>query len=261
MGRRIFPWLFVMWFFVSGASTPSAAQMPAAQRTAYEFSAAWLGLAPRGDVKTNSNTVNFSSDLGMESLQSQVRFRFGIRPSDRKRIQIDFLPYRFDGETTIERSFRFGGVTYDIDERVTSKASLNYIAGAFQYDFVHQPSLSVGVIGAVAYLGLKAEASSPSAGPSEVKRRIAFPLAGAAVRISPSRLSWLTIRAEGRGMSFGSYGRYVEGAGGIGFRVAPHVTVEGGYYVVDGDGHHGTRGAKFRFSGPSIGLWIHDNWF
>src|SRR4051812_28913010 len=99
-------------FLTFGAASPLKGQQHAGQTTAYETAATWLGVTPRGNVTTNSNIVNFQSDLGMASLQSQAKFQFVIIPSDRKRIQIDFLPYRFSGETMVNRSFRFGGVTY-----------------------------------------------------------------------------------------------------------------------------------------------------
>jgi hypothetical protein len=86
-----------------------------------------VGSHTTGTVTTNSNTVNFLSDLGMSNLQSQMKFEFVIRPSDGKRIQINVVPYRFDGETTTQRSFRFARVTYSTNERITSKASLNQI--------------------------------------------------------------------------------------------------------------------------------------
>jgi len=252
--------LFVMAFLLFNPAASLDAQTPSAETTAYEFSAAWVGVTPRGTVTTNSNTVDFLADLGMASLQSQARFHFTIRPSERKRIFIEFLPYRFSGENIVERDFRFGGVTYKASERITSKASLKYVAAGFQYDFVHRQRVDAGIIGAVAYLGLSADAVSTSAGNSEVDRNIGFPLAGGAVRFSPvSRLPWLTIRAEGKGMSFGSYGHYVEGAAGIGFRMASHFTLESGYRMVDGDGHQGTRGAKFRLNGPFIGIRVHDD--
>jgi hypothetical protein len=261
MSRGTFS-LLVMPLFIFSVCARVNAQGPAGHRTAYEIAGAWLGVTPRGSVTTNSNTVNFLSDLGMSKLQSQIKFEFVIRPSDRKRIQINFVPYRFDGETMTQRSFRFGGVTYSSNERITSKASLNQIAGAFEYDFVQSPKLEVGVIGAITYMRVRAEADSPSAGQNKVERHIAFPLAGAAVRILPSsRLPWLALRTEGKGMSFGSYGRYIEGAGTVALKISPGVTIEAGYHIVDGDGHHGTRGAKFRFSGPLIGLRLHDSFF
>lgn len=243
------------------AARPLHSQDPAAETVAYEATAGWLGITPRGNVQTNSNRVDFESDLGMGTLQSHLTFRFDIKPSDRKRIMIEFIPYRFNGENTIERGFRFGGVTYNVNERVEAKASLNYISAGFEYDFVNQPRVDVGVIGAIAYLGLRAKANSPSAGEAEVDRDIGFPLAGLAARFTPSsREPGLTIRVEGKGMSFGSYGQYFDGDGALGFRLAANVTLEAGYRFVHGDGHNstGTRGAKFNFHGPTIRLRLHD---
>jgi hypothetical protein len=178
---------------------------------------------------------------------------------DRSGIFIEFIPYRFSGDQTLTRSFRFGGVTYGVDDRVSAKARLNFVSVGYQYNVLNSPRLELGIVGAAAYVAVKARANSPAIGSAEVNRAIPFPLVGLAAHYSPVVLrSWFSIRGETRGMSFGSYGRYFDGAVALGFDVSPHVTFEPGYRVVDGDGHHATRGAQFNFRGPAVAVRVHD---
>ena len=250
---------FLVFSFAATGGRQAPAQDAPGKAFHYEVSAAWIGLTPRGNVQTNSNRVDFRSDLGMDSLQSQVAFRFDMKPSTRDHILVQFTPYRFSGEQTLKRSFRFGGVTYTLNDRVTSDASLNYLAVGYQRDVLTRGGLELGLLGAATYIGVKAEATSPSVGHAEVTRRIVFPLVVSAVRWVPAaRTSWFSIRGEVRGMTFGSYGRYFDGLGTIGFAVSPHVTLEAGYHLADGDGHQNARGAKFRLNGPWIGVRLHD---
>src|SRR5688572_7987229 len=89
-----------------------AAQDQGGRTTEYEASASWLGLTPGGNVQTNSNRVDFRSDLGIDGMQSQFGFWFSMKPWGRSGLFVEFIPYRFDGELTTSRSFRFGGITY-----------------------------------------------------------------------------------------------------------------------------------------------------
>ena len=241
--------------------TLPAQRLPAAQTVQYDVSAGWFILTPKGNVQTNSNRVDFISDLGMDSAQSQFAFQFAVIPSARSRIFVEFTPYRFSGEETITRSFRFGGVSYNVNERVTSKASLNYVAVGYQREIVNRSRIDFGILGGIGYMGVTAKANAEVAGSAEVTRRLPFPLVGLAARSRPvPDKSRFSIRGNTKGMSFGSLGHYFEGSGAVGFAVSPHITIEPGYFVVDGNGHHTTRGAQFSLRGPTITIRFHDRY-
>src|SRR5262245_8819473 len=79
----------------------STGQESAGKADGYEVAASWLAFAPSGNVQTNSNRVQFASDLGIGGTQSQVGFWFLIQPWHRNGLFAEFIPYRFDGEQTI----------------------------------------------------------------------------------------------------------------------------------------------------------------
>ena len=224
----------------------------------YEVSASWLLFAPSGNVQTNSNSVQFGSDLGIDGTQSQVGFWFLIQPWHRSGLFAEFIPYRFDGGQTSSRSFRFGGVTFPENQRVTSKATLNYVSAGYTHDIVNRARIQGRLLAGVAYFGLRSSASSPLVGSAEVNRDIPFPLVGFLARYSPAEDSHWSLHSDIRGMTFGSYGGYIDLSGALAFNLSQHLSIEAGYRTVDGDGHFKTRGADLNFRGPTITFRMRD---
>jgi hypothetical protein len=224
----------------------------------YEVSASWLLFAPSGNVQTNSNSVQFASDLGIDRTQSQVGFWFLIQPWHRNGLFAEFIPYRFDGEQTTTRSFRFGGVTYPPNQSVTAKAALNYVSVGYMHHIVNRGRIQGRLLAGVAYFRLRSSASSPSVGSAEVNRDVPFPLVGFQARYAHAENSQWSLRGDIRGMTFGSYGSYIDASGALAFNVSSHISIEAGYRTVDGAGHNETHGADLNFRGPTITFRMHD---
>jgi hypothetical protein len=224
----------------------------------YEVSASWLAFAPSGNVQTNSNRVRFGPDLGIDGTQSQVGFWFLIKPWHRNGLFAEFIPYRFDGEQTTTSSFRFGGLTYPSNQSVTAKVTLNYVSAGYLRDIVNRAHIEGRLLAGVAYFGLRSRASSPAVGSAEVNRDVPFPLVGFLVRYSPAEDSHWGLRGDFRGMTFGSYGSYIDVSAALAFNLSQHISIESGYRTVDGAGHHETRGADLNFRGPTITFRMHD---
>jgi hypothetical protein len=174
----------------------------------YEISASWLGLTPGGNVQTNLNVVDFGSDLGIDGMASQAGFGLLVVPWDRSGIFGEFIPYRFAGAQTTARGFRFGGVSYGVNEPVTSDATLNYLSLGYHRNVLNRPRIEVGLRAGAAYMGVRAQASGPSAGSAEVNRDVLFPLAGLVAQYFPAKPGF-NLRGEVRGMRCGGYGRYI----------------------------------------------------
>src|SRR5215471_11922231 len=125
---------FQAFFFVIALllmAQSSSAQESQGKVDGYEVSVSWLAFTPSGNVQTNSNRVQFGSDLGIDGTQSQIGLWFLIKPWHRSGLFAEFIPYRFDGEQTTTRSFRFGGATYPPNQSVTAKAALNYVSAGY----------------------------------------------------------------------------------------------------------------------------------
>src|SRR5262249_25036704 len=159
--------------FVAFPAAPALVAQEAPGRVIrYEVSASWLGLTPSGNVLTNSNQVDFVSDLGIHRMQSQVGFSFFMQPWKHGGLFVEVIPYRFSGENTITRSFRFGGVTYPVNESLSAQATLNYISTGYAHDIVDLPRLKVGLLAGVAYIGVRAHASGTTVGSADVNRDV-----------------------------------------------------------------------------------------
>ena len=248
-----------LFLIASGLLADTASAQEAAGRAYhYEISASWLGLTPGGNVQTNSNLVDFGSDLGIEKMASQAGFAFLIRPGSRNGIFSEFIPYRFSGSQTLARGFRFGGVSYAVNEPVTSEASLNYLSFGYHRSIVEHQRMGIALRAGASYIGVSARASSPTAGSAEVNRDVLFPFAGVLAQYFPSTKRNFNLRGEVRGMSFGSYGGFIDVGGAIGFTISPRMTLDAGYRAINGDGHHNTRGAELNFRGPVISFRFHD---
>jgi hypothetical protein len=256
---RIFP--FQAIFLVSALllmGQSAIAQTFPGKGDGYEASVSWLLFAPSGNVQTNSNSVQFGSDLGIDGTQSQVGFWFLIQPWQRSGLFAEFIPYRFDGEQSSSSSFRFGGATFPANQSVTSKATLNYASAGYMHDMVDRGRIQGRLLAGIAYFGLRSSASSPLVGSAEVNRDIPFPLVGFLARYSPGEDSQWSLHGDIRGMTFGSYGGYIDVSGALAFNLSRHLSIEAGYRMVDGDGHSNTRGADLNFRGPTITFRMRD---
>jgi hypothetical protein len=171
----------------------------------------------------------------------------------------EFIPYRFTGEQSITDGFRFGGVTYSANQPLTAKATLNYVSVGYLRDVVSGTHIEGRLLGGVAYFGLRASATSPSVGTNKVTKDLALPLAGFLARYSPSPNRPFSLRGEIRGMTFGSYGSYIDLSGALAFNLSPHIDLEAGYRMVDGHGHLRTRGADLTFAGPIVTFRMYDS--
>src|SRR5262249_58733390 len=145
----------------------------------------WLGLTPSGNVLTNSNRVDFVSDLGIHRMQSQAGVWFATK-RNRSGLFVEFIPYRFSGDRTIIRSFRFGGVTYPVNERITATASLNYISAGYQRSFVDRRNLELAFQAGVVYIGVRARAHNPSIGSAAVTTDAQYRRVRLGIHYSPS---------------------------------------------------------------------------
>jgi hypothetical protein len=69
----------------------------------------------------------------------------------------------------------------------------------------------------------------------------------------------LNLNGEVKGMSLGSYGKYVQGDLNAGVVVIRFVRLQAGLNVVDADVHNTAgRGFKLRFAGPIFSVQVHD---
>ena len=235
---------------------PATAQ---GEKYGYEFTASYWPLNPSGNVVSHGTTTDFRSDLGIKG-KGHPMFQGIIKIAERHGFTFEFVPYRVNGENTLSRSFRFNGTTYPAQDTIHSEANINYFFGAYQYDLVNARRGYVELIAGVAYFDASVRAESQRFGTGTEQGKIPLPIVGGRFRIYPLRGDTFNINGEVKGMSYGSFGRYINPTVNAALAVAPHVRLQAGFNLVDADAHNsdGTKGFKLRFAGPIFSVQLHD---
>ncbi len=229
------------------------------EKIGYEFTAGIWPLGSSGSVLSHGTTTDLRSDLGIKG-QPHPMFSAVVKTAERHGFTFEFVPYRLDGENSLNRTFRFSGRDYPVQDKVHSEASLNYIFGGYQYDVVKAQRGYLELVAGVAYFGASVRVESQQVGTGTEQRRMPLPMIGGKFRIFPFGGDTFNIDGEVKGMSFGSYGRYIQPSVNAALAIAPHVRVQAGFNLVDADGHNSedTKGFKVRFAGPIFSVQVHD---
>jgi hypothetical protein len=236
-----------------------AAAIAQGEKYGYEFTASYWPLSPSGNVLSHGTSTDFRSDLGIKD-RGHPMFKAVVKTAERHGFTFEFVPYRFKGENTLNRSFRFSGKNYPVQDTIHSEASVNYIFGGYQYDLVSRERGYVELITGVAYFGASVRVESQQVGSGSEQRKVPLPIIGGRFRIFPLHGNTFNINGEVKGMSYGPFGRYIHPSVNAGLAVAPHLRLQAGFNLVDADAHttDGSKGFKLRFAGPIFSVQLHD---
>jgi hypothetical protein len=227
-----------------------------------EFTASYWPLSPSGTIRTSSTPVDLRSDLGIDGRKNQGMFRVVLKPGSKHRINFEVIPYRLSGANVINRTFELGGRTYPVQERISSEANVDYVFGGYQYDVVNNARGHAGLELGVAYFGATASVVGETSGlTSSEERKVPLPLAGGEFRVFPApTANIVNINGEVKGMSFGSYGYYIQANIAAGIAVVRFLRLQAGFNWVEADVHKDDRseGFKLRFAGPIFSLQLHN---
>jgi hypothetical protein len=243
-------------FILSLASLSAAAQP--SWRAEIQLSA-WR-VATTGQIQSGLLPIDLQSDL---ALQDRTVFfgRLTFRPGHRHRVLVEGTPLSFEGRNELRRTVVYNGRTYNVNDTISSEAALAYAFGGYQYEIVSAERGHVGLGGGAAYVDASGEIRSVATGISAGRaHRIGLPLAhidGAIFLLPGSRV--VEVGGDLKGMSFGRYGRFVQGTFTGRLNVG-RVGVHAGYSFIDADIHEGAvasesrAGVATRIRGPMLGL-------
>ena len=222
---------------------------------------AWL-VNPSGSIQSGITPVDLRRDLQLDQSQPHFFGKLVVKPGRRHRMIVEGVPYRLSGAANVSRQIVFAGRTYNIQDFVTSKANIDYVAGAYQFDVVSRPQGHFGLLAGVGYVNAAGTLASRNFGFTGSERQsFPFPQVGAEGRawvLPHSHL--LELDGELKGMSLASYGHYLQFAVHGGVSVGRHLTVQAGYMFADADVHRqdNTRGFNPTFRGPIFGIQLRD---
>ncbi len=222
--------------------------------------AAWW-IRPSGDVISNGNRVDLRTDLGIASRHASPYIHVTLKPSSKNRIVFETVPYRLEGNQALTRSFTFSNVTYTVQDRISSRADVNYFFGGYQRDFVSGNAGHGGLLAGVGYIDGDTSVKSQTRGLSGTESAKApFPLIGGEFRVFPAPGGYFNINGEVKGLPLGSYGHYVHTVINFGVGLGAHLTAQVGYSYLNADVHEKNNGDGFRldFHGPVISIQFRD---
>ena len=221
---------------------------------------AWF-LHPAGDVISNGNLVDLRTDFGISSRHTSPFIRAIFKPSRKNRVVFETIPYRLEGNAQLTKSFTFNGVTYTVQDRVTSEANVNYFFGAYQRDLLSSSMGHAGLQAGVGYIDGDANVKSQTRGLQGTESaKIPFPLIGGEFRVFADPRHYINVNADVKGMPLGSYGHYFQTVVNVGVSLGSNLTAQAGYAYVNGDIHEKNNGDGFRlnFRGPVISIQFRD---
>jgi hypothetical protein len=151
----------------------------------------WI-VHPGGQIQANGTPADFVNDLNLEQNNSTFFGQLVFKPGRRHRIIAEGTPFQINGLNTIDRPIVYRGRTFNVNETIASKASLDYLFAGYQYDVLTGPKGHLGFNVGAAYLDatgtLAAQATSALASASTMateNQKLAFSLAGVDFRVFP----------------------------------------------------------------------------
>jgi hypothetical protein len=222
---------------------------------------AWL-VNPSGSIQSGIVPIDLQRDLQIEKSQPHFFGKLVVKPARRHRLMVEGVPYRLQGAAAVTRQITFAGRTFTVQDFVTSDATIDYIAGAYQFDVVSRSQGHFGLLAGIGYVDATGTLTSRQFGFSGMEHQsFPFPQAGAEGRafLLPHR-NLLELGGELKGMSLGDYGHFLQFAVRGGVSVGRHITLQAGYMVANSDVHRKdqTRGFAPTFQGPVFGIQLRD---
>jgi hypothetical protein len=182
-----------------------------------------------------------------------------VFPAERHGIVLEGSQVALEGDNDLARTIVYNGRTYNVRERIRSAAELTTVYAGYQYSVVNGTRGRVAFGAGGAYVDAYGSILGVGTGIQAARQhRIGLPLASVDARallLPGSNL--VEVSGDLKGMSFGRYGRYVQGGIHAGVNVGV-VGFRAGYRILDADLHESpdasSAGVALRLAGPAFSL-------
>lgn len=199
--------------------------------------------------------IDLVSDLGIEKKRLND-LRVVLRPAQKHRFRINYLPMNYDADSTITREFVFNGLRYRPGLPVQTTAQFKAWRFGYEYDFLYRDRGFLGVLVDVKYTDVNVGLLSPI-GDEFTKAVAPIPTLGAVGRAYVAKnvalngeISYFKIpdsaseEYKGRYMDFDVYAT---------FNPQKNVGVQLGYRSIDVFYHAKNDTGTLTFKGPYLG--------
>ena len=90
------------------------------------------------------DNIDLVKDLGLADRMTFREFRLVLRPSTKHKFKLQYVPMTYTGSTTLQRSFKFNGLRYNVGIPVTTLFDWNMLRLGYEYDFLYRENWYAG---------------------------------------------------------------------------------------------------------------------
>jgi hypothetical protein len=104
--------------------------------------------------------IDLAEDL--DALKKTFRdFRIVLRPARKHKFRVEYIPIKYEVDTTIRRTLIFNGILYPIGVPVQGEFKWDAWRFGYEYDFLYRDRGFLGIIAEAKYTHVRAELQSP----------------------------------------------------------------------------------------------------
>jgi hypothetical protein len=160
---------------VTGGAMPALAQYnvpeppPFGEKYYVEASYGWWNADPSLIINSESlgipgSDVDLVDDLGIEQ-KKLGKVNVVLRPAVKHKFRFEYLPIKYEAQTTLQRQFIFNGQLYRVGLPVNTEATFKTYRFGYEYDFIHRSRGFAGVLLDVKYTDVRVELTTPISEP------------------------------------------------------------------------------------------------
>ena len=100
------------------------------------FPSADMVVASEG-LNIGGDNIDLSNDLGIEKKTTFREFRLVLRPAQKHKFRLQYVPMTYTASTTLQRTFVFNGLRYTFGVPVNTTFEWKMLRVGYEYDFVY----------------------------------------------------------------------------------------------------------------------------
>jgi hypothetical protein len=104
--------------------------------------------------------ISVKADLGLEKT-STYEFRLVLRPGRKHKFRFNYIPLKYDANTTLSGEIIFNGIKFPVSTQVGTLLEWKTYRIGYEYDFLSKPRWYVGVILEAKFTDVNFEINSP----------------------------------------------------------------------------------------------------
>lgn len=125
--------------------------------------------------------VDFVQEFGIGEERFR-EFRATLKPGRKHKIRVDYIPFKYEADATIQRTFVFAGRQYDLGIPASTSLKWDLWKFGYEWDLVSSTAGYIGIVADLKYNKVSAEITSAAAGAELADHTALVPGLGGIVR-------------------------------------------------------------------------------